>query len=121
MFDRVTGAVDPAVVAYWRAHYDVAERVRTQWPAIGRDLDGKLHLTVGTADTFYLDGAAHRLEAAFRAVGGRADFTYLPDKTHIDLYERGGDRQALTKDIAWAMYAVARPGTTRPPEGAPRP
>jgi enterochelin esterase-like enzyme len=123
MFDRVTGAVDPQVVAYWRDHYDVAHRVETLWPAIGRDLDGKLHLTVGTADTFYLDGAARRLEAAFHRVGGHADFAYLPGKTHGDLYERDGDPQALAKDIAWAMYAVARPGTERPdtphPAGTP--
>lgn len=121
MFDRTTGTVDPAVVAYWRDHYDVAHLVTTQWPRIGRDLDGKLHLTVGTADTFYLDGAAHRLDAAMKALGARADFTYLPDKTHMDLYERGGDKQALTKDIAWAMYAVARPGSKRPAETPARP
>ncbi|WP_419827750.1 alpha/beta hydrolase [Sphingomonas sp.] len=121
MFDRVTGAVDPTVISYWRDHYDVAHRIEAQWPALRHDLDGKLHLTVGTADTFYLDGAARRLEAAFRGVGGRADFTYLPDKTHGDLYERGGDPQALTKDIAWAMYAVARPASKRLVRSRPAP
>ncbi len=33
------------------------------WPTLGPDLDGKIHLIVGTADTFYLDGAAHKLQA----------------------------------------------------------
>ena len=110
MFDRVTGAVHPDVMAYWRDHYDIAHLIETHWPALKADLDGKIHLTIGTADTFYLDGAAHRLEAAMQRVGAHASFTYLPNKTHMDLYERDGDRQALTKDIARAIYAVARPG-----------
>jgi hypothetical protein len=114
MFDRVTGAVDPAVVAYWRDHYDIARLIQSYPPATKRALDGKVHLAVGTADTFYLDGAAHLLEAAMAKAGVKASFTYIPDKTHFDLYERGGDRMALMKDNAWAMYAVARPGTVRP-------
>lgn len=117
MFDRTTGAVNPAVVAYWRDHYDIAHLIETRWPALKPDLDGKVHLVVGTADTFYLDGAAHRLDAVMKKVGAHASFTFLPNKTHGDLYERGGDKRALTKDIAWAMIAVARPGTKRPPAG----
>ena len=114
MFDRATGAVDPTVVAYWRDHYDIARRIETRWPELKADLDGKVHLFVGTADTFYLDGAAHRLDAAMKKVGAQASFYYLPNKTHFDLYERAGDKRALTKDIAWAMYAVARPETKQP-------
>ena len=112
MFDRESGAVDPAVVAYWRDHYDIAHRIETDWPRLKRDLDGKIHLTIGTADSYYLDGSARRLEAAFRKVGARADFTFVPNATHgvANLYARNGDRVALYKDIANAMYAVARPG-----------
>jgi len=118
MFDRTTGAVNPTVVAYWRDHYDIAHRIETRWPEMKADLDGKVHLIVGTADTFYLDGAAHLLDAAMQTAGAHASFTYIPNKTHFDLYERNGDKRALTKDIAWAMYAVARPGTKRPAEAA---
>jgi hypothetical protein len=111
MFDRESGAVDPAVVAYWRDHYDIGHRIETDWPRLKHDLDGKVHLTVGTADSYYLDGSAHRLQAAFRKVGGRADFTFVPNATHgvTSLYTRDGDRLALWKDMATAMYAVARP------------
>lgn len=114
VFDRATGKVDPAVVAHWRDNYDVANIVTRDAAALRRDLDGKIHLTVGTADTFYLDGAAHLLDAAMARARIKASFTYLPDKTHFDLYERGGDKMALMKDNAWAMYAVARPGAKRP-------
>ncbi len=111
MFDRESGAVDPAVAAYWRDHFDIGHLIETEWPRLTRDLDGKVHLTVGTADSYYLDGSAHRLEAAFRKVGGRADFTFVPNATHDvnSLYTRDGDRAALYKDITNAMYALARP------------
>ncbi|MES2098062.1 MAG: alpha/beta hydrolase-fold protein [Pseudomonadota bacterium] len=114
MFDRATGKVDPAVVAYWHDNYDIANIVTRDAAVLKPDLDGKIHLTVGTADTFYLDGAAHLLEAVMAKAGIRASFVYLPGKSHFDLYERGGDYQALNKDVAWAMYAVARPGSKRP-------
>ncbi len=111
MFDRESGAVDPAVVAYWRDHFDIGHLIETEWPSLKRDLDGKLHLTIGAADSYYLDGSAHRLEAAFRKVGGRADFTFVLNATHSvnSLYTRNGDRAALYKDMTNAMYAVAHP------------
>ncbi len=62
MFDRDTGAVDANVLAYWRDHYDIAHRLQARWPELKPDLDGKIHLIVGTADTFYLDGSAHHLK-----------------------------------------------------------
>ena len=78
-----------------------------------------MHLIVGTADTFYLDGAAHRLEAVMKGLGAKTDFRYLADKTHFDLYAVGDDRQALMRQIAWEMYAVARPGSKPPAPAGP--
>jgi S-formylglutathione hydrolase FrmB len=118
MFDRVSGDVDPAVVAYWRDNYDIAYRLARDWPQLKPDLDGKIHLIVGTADTFYLDGAAHRLQGVLDGLGAKSDFRFLPDRTHMDLYVVGDDRRGLLKAIAWEMYAVARPGS-KPP--APQP
>jgi S-formylglutathione hydrolase FrmB len=121
MFDRTTGAVDSAVVAYWKDHYDVAERLRRHWPELRGDLDGKIHLTVGSADTFYLDGSARRLEATMKALGARTDFRYIEGRTHFDLYRVGDDRSGLYKTIASEMYAVARPASKPPHVTAPPP
>ena len=118
MFDRDTGNVDPAVVAYWRDHYDIAWRLQHDWPQLKPDLDGKIHLYVGTADTFYLDGAAHRLKAVLDGLGAKSDIRFLPDRTHFDLYKVGKDRHGLLKQISWQMYAVARPGSTWRPVAA---
>jgi hypothetical protein len=110
MFDRDTGNVDPAVVTYWRDHYDIAWRMKNHWPELKPDLDGKVHLIVGTADTFYLDGAARKLQAVFDGLHAKTDFSFLEGKTHFDLYAEGNDKSALLKKIAWEMYEVARPG-----------
>lgn len=115
MFDRDTGDVDPAVVAYWHDHYDIAYRLKTHWPQLKKDLDGKIHLYVGTADTFYLDGAAHKLKAVLDGLGAKSSFHFIPDRTHFDLYRIGDDRQGLMKQITWEMYAVARPHSTLKP------
>jgi S-formylglutathione hydrolase FrmB len=110
MFNRVNGDVDPAVVAYWHDHYDLAHIVEANWTQLKPDLKGRIHLIVGTADTFYLDGAAHKFEAVLNRLGADPHFTYLPGRTHFDLYFVGKDRTALFDQISAEMYAVARPG-----------
>jgi S-formylglutathione hydrolase FrmB len=119
MFNRITGDVDPTVVAYWRDHYDLAHIVTATWAQRGPLLRGKIHVFVGTADTFYLDGAAHKLDAVLQGLGAHAHFTYIPDRTHFDLYlthaNGKDDRAGLFDQIAAEMYAVARPGNTWKP------
>jgi hypothetical protein len=110
MFDRDTGDVDPAVVAYWRDHYDLAHKVTTEWATRGPGLRGKIHVFVGTADTFYLDGAAHKFDAVLKGLNADAHFTYVEGRTHFDLYKVGEDRGGLFDEIAAQMYAVARLG-----------
>lgn len=114
MFDRDSGAVDPAVVAYWHEHYDIAYRLKRDWPTVGKDLDGKIHLIVGTADTFYLDGPAHMLKATLDGLHAKSDIRFIDGRTHFDLYTEGDDRFALLEKISWEMYKVARPNAKQP-------
>ncbi len=110
MFNRETGDVNPDVVAYWHDHYDLAHICATDWAERGPYLKGKIHVFVGTADTFYLDGAAHKFDAVLQGLHADAHFTFIPDRTHFDLYKVGDDRYALFDQIAEEMWAVARPG-----------
>jgi S-formylglutathione hydrolase FrmB len=109
MFDRETGVINPTVVQYWHDHFDLANIVETTWAQRGPMLKGRIHLFVGTADTFYLDGAAHLFEARLAKLGAEPHFTYIPNKTHFDLYNVGEERGALFDRIGAEMYAVARP------------
>jgi len=108
MFSRTTGAVDPKVIAYWGEHYDIAHRIETNWTTLKPDLRGKIHLFVGTDDTFYLDSAAHRLQSLLDRLHAEAQFTFISEKTHFDLYQKGDDKYALFDQISAEMYAVAR-------------
>jgi enterochelin esterase-like enzyme len=110
LFNRSTGEIDPNVANYWREHYDIVERLKRNWGTIGPDLKGKIHLFVGTDDTFYLDGAAHSLQSTLDRLGGEAQFTFLPGRSHFNVYLEGTDRYALFDRIAAEMYRVARPG-----------
>jgi hypothetical protein len=121
MFDRATGEVHPQVVAYWHDHYDLAHITEATWAERGADLKGRIHLIVGTADTFYLDGAAHKYEAVLTRLGADPHFTYLPGRTHFDLYTVGEDRGALFDQIGEEMYGVARPGVQWKEAAAGRP
>jgi len=109
LFNRTTGDIDPAVAGYWRSHYDIAQYLNDNWKTIGKDLRGKIHLVVGTDDTFYLDAAAHRLQSTLDLLGGKAEFTFIPGRSHFNLYSEGDDRFALFDRIAAEMYQVARP------------
>ena len=64
MFDRQTGIINHDIAQYWLDHYDIS-RILTGHPKqLAPQLKGKIHIIVGTADTFYLDGAVHLLQAA---------------------------------------------------------
>ena len=56
-----------------------------------------------------LDGAAHSLQSTLDHLGGKAEFTFLPGRSHFDLYQVGDDRFGLFDRIAAEMYRVARP------------
>ncbi len=105
MFDRTTGDVDPKVAQAWQK-YDIVHTLVTDWPKLAPDLNGKIHVIVGTADTFYLDGPAHLLKAALDSLHAKAQITFLEGRTHMDLYKIGDDPGGLYDQIANAMYTT---------------
>jgi hypothetical protein len=62
VFDKETGAIDPTVVAYWKEHYDLSAILQRDWATLGPKLEGKLHIYVGSADSFFLNDAVYYLE-----------------------------------------------------------
>jgi S-formylglutathione hydrolase FrmB len=104
LFDRETGVVDSEVEKAWEQH-DIAEILRKNAKGLRPLLQDKIHLTVGTADTFHLDEPARLLEQTLKELGIKATFTYLPGKSHFDLYKDG-----LGKQIAMEMEKTADMG-----------
>jgi hypothetical protein len=62
LWDPLTGEVDRDVARHWVENYDLTAILRRDWKTLGPRLVGKLHVTMGTKDTFYLDGAVRLLE-----------------------------------------------------------
>ena len=60
IWDKRTGVIDHAVADYWKQHYDLMDIVRRGWEhGLGDKLRGKLHIYVGTMDTYFLDASVH--------------------------------------------------------------
>jgi hypothetical protein len=62
IFNKLTGEIDPAVAAYWKEHYDLSAILQRDWSTLGPKLQGKLHIYVGSADTYFLNDAVYYLE-----------------------------------------------------------
>jgi hypothetical protein len=62
IFDKETGVIDASVAAYWKEHYDLSAIMLRDWATLGPKLQGKLHIYVGSADTYFLTDAVYYLE-----------------------------------------------------------
>ena len=103
LFNRDSGEVDPEVAKYW-ARYDVAQVLRENADRLRPLLANKIHLTVGTVDTYHLDGPAHLLEQTAKELNIPMQFTFVPGRDHNSVLQGG-----LIEQIAAEMEAVAHP------------
>ena len=67
IFNKETGEIDPAVAAYWKAHFDLSLILQENWVTLGPKLAGKIHVYVGSADTYFLNNAVYYLEDILKA------------------------------------------------------
>jgi hypothetical protein len=122
IIDPATGAINKKVLDYWHDHYDLAAILKRDWPTLGPKLEGKLHLTVGDADTFFLNNAVHLLQKQLddtRNPHSDATFQYGPGMPHC--YTGGPSEYTMQQNNAdWTqrvlpqmiehMLATAPPG-----------
>jgi S-formylglutathione hydrolase FrmB len=87
LFDRATGAIDPAVAASWR-RYDIRAILERRWAELAPKLAGKLHVFVGDQDTFYLHLAVERLKESLSRLGSDAVVEIQPGHDHGSLLSR---------------------------------
>lgn len=89
LWNPQTGEINPAVAQHWREKFDLTAILKRNWESLGPRLVGKIHVTMGTKDTFYLDAAARRMEEFLESTrlpmkgpyyGG--SFVYGNDKPH---------------------------------------
>jgi S-formylglutathione hydrolase FrmB len=105
--DRDTGVIDEAVAKAWEK-YDISRILRDNWKTLGPKLKGKIHIVVGTADTFHLNEPVRLLDLELKKLGSDAKIEYVGGRDHFNLYE-GGLRERFAKE----MYAIARPAAAK--------
>ncbi|MBS0578141.1 MAG: hypothetical protein JSR36_02640 [Proteobacteria bacterium] len=98
LFDKLSGVIDPEVAAYWREHYDLSYIIERDWAKLAPKLQGKIHIYVGSADTYYLTDAVYfaqerleKLQPPYQgsiAYGDRAEHCWNGDPTQPNAYSR---------------------------------
>jgi len=99
IFDKETGEIDHKVAEYWKEHYDLDAILARDWAKLGPELQGKLHIYVGSDDTYMLNDAVYRMEDFLKsttnppydgevAYGPRAEHCWNGDPTLPNAYSR---------------------------------
>jgi hypothetical protein len=99
IYDKVTGEIDHKVAEYWREHYDLEAILERDWAKLGPDLEGKIHIYVGSDDTYFLNNAVYLMEDFLKSTknppyagevlyGPRAEHCWNGDPTLSNAYSR---------------------------------
>ncbi|HEY2827156.1 MAG TPA: alpha/beta hydrolase-fold protein [Pirellulales bacterium] len=84
LWERASGQIDPDVARAWQS-YDIRMQIESHWKKLQPLLAGRVHVTVGDHDTYYLDGAVHKLAEALAQLGSDAEVKFVAGRGHSDL------------------------------------
>lgn len=62
LWDKLTGEIDHEVAEYMKKRFDLRHYLEEHWAEIGPKLVGKLHISCGDMDNFYLNEAVYEME-----------------------------------------------------------
>jgi hypothetical protein len=125
IFDKPTGAIDHKTAEYWREHYDLNAILQRDWATLGPKLRGKLHLYVGSDDTYFLNNAVYLMEDFLKLTGTpghgipyegevrygpRAEHCWNGDSDHPNWYSRLHYNQMYVPEIMRRIQATAPAG-----------
>jgi pimeloyl-ACP methyl ester carboxylesterase len=98
LWDRTTGRIDPAVAEAWKK-YDIRLVMEQNWGKLAPKLARKLHVYMGSEDTFYLDGATRLLGESLKKLGSDAVVEIFPGRHHGNLID-AELRQRMNREMA---------------------
>jgi len=105
LWNRETGAVNTDVARSWEA-YDIRLVCERNWDRLGPQLAGKLHVFMGSADTFLLEGATRLLQESLQRLESDAVVEIHEGKDHRTLLSgelRRRIRREMTADFLSAF------------------
>jgi hypothetical protein len=121
IFNKRTGEIDHQVAAYWREHYDLRAYLQRKWPTLGPKLTGKIHIYVGSADTYFLNDAVYKMDDFLQRTanppyrgevryGDRAEHCWNGDPTLPNYLSRLHYNTMYLPKIMERIAATAPPG-----------
>jgi hypothetical protein len=97
IWDKRTGAIDHTVAAYWKKHFDLSSIVATNWTKLGPKIAGRLHVYVGTEDTYFLnDGVAYFEQRTNALTSPKPHFQFIYGVSQPHGWTPVTDQQLLT-------------------------
>lgn len=81
LWNRRTGEIDLKVAEAWKK-YDMGLILQENWSRLGPKLAGKIHITMGDMDSFYLEGATRLMGERLKALKSDAVVDILPGRDH---------------------------------------
>ncbi len=121
VWNKTTGEIDPKVVAYWHDHFDLTHIIQRDWATLGPKLAGKLHIYVGSADTYFLTDAVYFAQDTLEslknpawggevAYGDRAEHCWNGDPKLANAYSRLHYNTMYVPKILERIAKTAPPG-----------
>ena len=125
IFDKQTGVIDHTTADYWHDHYDLDAILQRDWATLGPKLQGKLHIYVGSDDTYFLNDAVYLMEDFLNTTGTaghgvpyegevkygpRAEHCWNGDPTKPNWYSRLHYNQMYVPQIMERIQKAAPPG-----------
>jgi len=98
LWNRQTGAIDIAIAKTWE-RYDIRMLLENNWQTLGPKLAGKLHVYVGSEDTFFLEGPVRFLKESQGKLASDAVIEVFPGKDHGTLMN-AALRQRIAREMA---------------------
>ena len=120
IWDKLTGAIDHEVAAFWRENYDLRYILERDWAKLGPKLQGKIHIYCGTMDNYYLNNAVYFMEEFLKntkdpSYGGEVDYGERAEHCWNGDHERPNATSRLRYDQMYVERIVERMKKTAPP------
>ena len=123
-WEKVDGTIDTDTAALWKP-MDLTDYLKSNWSSsldLGSALEGRIHVSVGSHDNYYLDGGVKLFKQAVEDLGGSdwADVTVIPGAIHGGYYN-GLSFSAYMAEVAQWVADHAPDGATPLEEAAVAP
>jgi len=120
LFDWKSGAIDPEVADSWKP-YDISLTLRENWKTLGPKLAGKIHVWVGTLDTYRLEGATILMKEELEKLHADVDILLVEGRDHSSLINRHTDLwpDGMLARVHREMFASYKKHAPAEPAAAP--